>query len=70
MILKPVRHGVLAARLLYEHEGFSRWLFKKRGEMLSDWYTEIFMGERNYPEGLYGYLCSFMKILRDKKRNR
>ena len=53
-----MRHGVFAARLLYEHERLSRWLFEKRGAMLSDWYTEIFMGERNYPEGIRGYAFS------------
>ncbi len=68
-VLSPIRHAVFAANLLYEHEWMSRRLFEKRGTMISDWYTEIFMGERNYPESLADYASAFLKILRNRKRS-
>jgi len=65
-ITKFYLHAFIAAKLFYKYEGFSRWIFNKRGEVLCNWFTDIFMGTKEYPDNVLSYLLSAWKLLKTK----
>lgn len=62
-IIRHFKKGLFAARLFYGYPRFRNWLFRKRGDVLSNWFTELFMGENIYPKGFHNYLAAGWKLL-------
>jgi flavin-dependent dehydrogenase len=58
-------HSLVAAKLFYDCPKFSAWVFKKRGQILCEWFTEVFMGSHMYPGNLFRYGRSILKLIKN-----
>lgn len=48
-ILSPLKTGRFLSRIFYGHKKFRYWAFRYKGQLISELFTGIFTGERNYP---------------------
>ncbi len=52
-ILPELRAGRLLAHLLYSHRRFRDWMFRRKGQALTEFMVEVMMGRRTYRSALH-----------------
>jgi geranylgeranyl reductase family protein len=51
-ILHQVKTGQLLSKLFYNYPGLRRFVLRRKGQRLTEYFTDVFSGDRRYPEGI------------------